>query len=493
MNPSIKYTLSHVVTLGIVLSTFAFNIQAQLPEPGAARSVQVPAVKEATLKNGLKVAVVERRAVPSVAVRLLVNAGSDKEDAKKAGLARLTASLLTKGTKTRTANEIAEQSEFNASSVFGFAQWHTANVGMGTLSSVFDTGMEIFADVVRNPVFPQSEIDLIKTLTLDGLKAQLSQPSALASYASSVYSFREHPVGGTPASISAIGKTDIETFYQKHYRPSGSVLIFVGDITLQKAVAEAEKYFGTWTSSDRSVSTAGWGSAAGARTSPQNIFSRFLVIDLPESGQASVNYFKSVYAGGRPTKDYYTASVLNSLLGGGYSSRLNQEVRIKRGLSYGARSFFSWRNGPPTFTVSTQTKDTSAAEVAELIVSELKRLAVTVADDPELDPRKAVLTGTFGRSLETNSGIALAVADLYSLGVSTSELNAYMGSVNGISNTAVRDYAKKFFVNGDIVIAGDYAKFKDDLAKRFPNIKVDVVKASELDIESPTLRKGDIQ
>lgn len=478
------------IALALFGSIFASAVEAQLPEPGPVRSVQVPAVKEATLKNGLKVAVVERRAVPSVSATLVFNAGSDKEDAKKAGLARLTASLLTKGTKTRTAVEIAEQSEFNASSVFGFAQWHTANVGMGVLTSGFDTGMGIFSDVVRNPTFPQSEIDLLKAQTLAGLKSQLSQPSSLASYAASVYSFREHPIGGTPASIESITKGDVEAFYQQHYRPAGAVLIFVGDITLEKAVAEAEKYFGAWEGKGVNISPGDWGASAG-RTS--EVFSRFLVIDLPESGQASVNYFKPVYSGGRKTKDFYTASVLNSLLGGGYSSRLNQEIRIKRGLSYGAGSSFSWRNGPPTFSVSTQTKDVSAAEVAELIFAELKRLGETPANDMELEPRKAVLTGTFGRNLETNSGIGSAIANLYSLSVSTSELNAYMASVDGVSTSAVRDFAKKYFVAGDIVIVGDYAKFKDDLAKRFPTTRIDVVKASDLDIESPTLRKGDVQ
>lgn len=480
------------IILGILLASSSLTASAQLPEPGPARSVQIPAVREAKLKNGLRVAVVERKAVPSISVTLQVNAGSDKEVPKKAGLARLTASLLTKGTKTRTANEIAEQSEFNASSVFGFAQWHTSNVGMTALTTGFDTGMDIFADVVRNPIFPESEISLLKTQTLAGLKSQLSQPSALASYASSVYSFREHPTSGTPASIESIGRVDVQNFYNSHYRPGNSVLIFVGDITLQKAVADAEKYFGSWLNLTVPVSSSATVGTPAKSGDPQ-IFSRFVVIDLPESGQASVNYFKAVSAGGRQSKDYYTASVLNSLLGGGYSSRLNQEIRIKRGLSYGARSFFSWRNGPPTFTVSTQTKDTSAAEVAELIVAELKRLAETDAAAAEVDPRKAVLTGGFGRSLETNNGIASAIADLYSLGVSTSELNAYMASVNGVSNTSVKDYARKFFINGDLMIVGDYAKFKDDLSKRFPNAKVDVVKASDLDIESPTLRKGDVQ
>ena len=478
--------------VGLLIASFAISVSAQLPEPGPERSVSVPAVKEARLKNGMRVAVVERRSVPSISVTFQVAAGSDKEAPKKAGLARLTASLLTKGTKTRTANEIAEQSEFNASSVFGSAQWHTATVGMTALTTSFDTGMDIFADVLRNPVFPDPEITLLKTQTLAGLKSQLSQPSALASYASSVYSFREHPIGGTPASIESIGRSDIQNFYNLNYRPDKSVLIFVGDITLEKAVAAAERYFGSWMNPTLPV---GGSARVGAPAKPgdQPIYSRFLVIDLPESGQASVNYFKAVNAGGRQSKDYYTASVLNSLLGGGYSSRLNQEIRIKRGLSYGAGSSFSWRNGPPTFAISTQTKDTSAAEVAELIVAELERLAKSESATAEFNPRKAVLTGGFGRSLETNSGIASALANLYSLGVGTSELNAYMSSVNGVSSAAVRDYAKKYFVEGDIVIAGDYSKFKDDLAKRFPNAKIDVIKASELDIESPTLRKGDIQ
>lgn len=482
------------VVVAAIVGSFCVSIaNAQLPEPGPARSVQIPAVKEATLKNGLKVAVVERSAVPSVSVSLVVSAGSDKEDPKKAGLARLTAGLLTKGTKTRSANQIAEEAEFNASPVFGSSQWHTAGVGMTVLTSGFDTGMDIFADVVRNPSFPQSEIDLLKTQSLAALKSQLNQPSSLASYASSVYSFREHPVGGTSASIASISRSDIEAFYQRNYRPGASVLVFVGDITLQKAVAEAEKYFGSWTNPTLPVSSSPARVGLTPRDQAPAVYSRVLVIDLPESGQASVNYFKPVYAGGRSSNDFYTASVLNSLLGGGYSSRLNQEIRIKRGLSYGAGSSFSWRNGPPTFSVSTQTKDVSAAEVAELIVAELNRLANTASDSAEFAPRKAVLTGTFGRSLETNGGIANAVANLYSLGVSTSELNAYMSSVDSVSSAAVRDYAKKYFVAGDLVIVGDYAKFKDDLAKRFPNARIDVVKASELDIESPTLKKGDIQ
>jgi zinc protease len=217
-----------------------------------------------------------------------------------------------------------------------------------------------------------------------------------------------------------------------------------------------------------------------------------LVVDLPNSGQASVNYFRPINSVGRNSADYYNASVLNSILGGGYSSRLNLEIRIKRGLSYGAGSGFAWRNAATNFSTRTQTKNESAAQVAELVIAELKRLADTNAADTELIPRKSVLTGGFGRNLETTGGLAGALSDLYSFGIPTAELNKYMNSVNSVGASNVKDFASKYLFGGDMVIVGDYAVFKDDLTKRFPNMKIDVVKADELNIESPTLRKSDI-
>jgi zinc protease len=217
-----------------------------------------------------------------------------------------------------------------------------------------------------------------------------------------------------------------------------------------------------------------------------------VVIDLPNSGQASVNYFRPVPAVGRKASDYYSASVLNSLLGGGYSSRLNQEIRIKRGLSYGAGSSFTWREGNSNFGTRTQTKNESAAEVAELVLAELKRLAETNAVETELNPRRLVLTGGFGRNLETTGGLTGALADLYSFGIPTSELNKYMSNISAVSPAKVKDFAAKYLYGGDLIIVGDYSVFKDDLAKRFPNMKVDVIKIDELNIESPTLKRSDV-
>jgi zinc protease len=477
----------------VIICTMASSLLAQdiIPAPGPAKSVTIPAVKEAKLKNGLTVAVVEKRSVPIVTVQLLIKSGASAENIKKAGLANLTADMLTKGTKTRTAEQIAEEMEFLGASINSGAGWNSSAVTISVTSDKLEQAMAIMADVVLNPSFKQEELDLLKSQTLDELKANLAQPAVLASYVASVRSFREHPAGGTIASIESIGRADVVEFHKSKYAPQQSVLIFAGDIGAADANKLAARFFEGWLASGP-VMTSGSTFSDGVGTS-KDIASRILVVDLPGAGQASVNFYRPIPAIGRSAKEYYTASVLNSLLGGGYSSRLNQEIRIKRGLSYGAGSSFGWRANTANFSTRTQTKNQSAAEVAELVIGELKRLAESDAAETDLNPRRLVLTGGFGRNLETTGGLAGALADLYSFGIPAGELNKYMNSVSAVTPANVKDFASKFLHDGEIVIVGDYSIFKDDLAKRFPNTKIDVIKASELDIESPTLRKGDVQ
>lgn len=482
----LKTIVSSVSFLSLCLCVSVANLLAQIPEPGPAKSVNIPAVKETRLKNGLTVAVVEKKGVPIVTVQLLVKAGASSEGMEKAGLANLTASMLTKGTKTRTAVQIAEEMEFLGGSIFSSAGWQNSSVGMSVTTDKFAQAMAILGDVALNPSFAESELELEKSQTLDELKYNLTQAGFLANYLASSYSFKEHPTGGTPTSIGSMTRGDVAGFYDRNYFPERSVLIFVGEISNSDAVAAAEKYFGKWTMSRGEGTGAGNGSGG---TTVTRIVGRLLVIDMPDSGQAAVNYFKPVLGIGRNDKEYYPASVLNSLLGGGYSSRLNQEIRIKRGLSYGAGSNFGWRGWKTNFSARTQTKNESAAEVADLIVAELKRLADTDPTDAELGPRKSVLAGGFGRNLETTQGLAGALADLYSFGIPTTELNAFVANVNAVPNASIKTFASRNFVNGDLVIVGDYAKFKDDLAKRFPGMTVDVIKADELDITKPNLRK----
>nr|MDQ3322633.1 insulinase family protein [Acidobacteriota bacterium] len=473
----------------------------------APKSVDIPAVKERKLSNGLTVAVVERRNVPLATVQLLVKSGAETEDAEKAGLANMTASLLTKGTKTRTATQIAEQMEFLGGSINTGASWNNSVVVVNVMVDKLDAAMVIMSDVVLNPLFRQEEIDLLRTQTLDGLNYNLKQPGFLANYVASLYSFNEHPAGGTPESLKSIKRDDVVNFHKENFEPQNAVLIFTGDITAVKANALAQKFFGrmrnavvqTESSQMQDTITTITESAESVKERRQSemrqpLLKRVLVVDLPNSGQAAVAFTKNAQAGGRivwndkknvgeTSTAYFPGLVLNSILGGGYSSRLNQEIRIKRGLSYGAGSGFAWRFYHTNFATRTQTKNESAAQVAELVLAEVKRLTEGAIADVELNPRKSVLTGGFGRNLETTEGLAAAVADLYSFGLPTSELNNYTKNVQAVSDAQIRQFAGESLNGGDIIIVGDYSIFKDDLAKRFPDVKIEVVKAGDLDLK----------
>lgn len=485
--------------VSLCLCVSAVNIFAQ-PSPSAPRSGSIPAVKEKKLANGLTVAVVERKNVPLVTVQLLIKSGASAEDASKAGLADMTASMLTKGTKTRTATQIAEQMEFLGGSINTGAGWNNSVVTITVTSDKLDQAMAIMADVVLNPAFNQKELDLLKSQALDGLTYNLTQPGFLATYVASKYSFEEHPAGGTPDSIKAATRADIVKFHRDNFKASNAVLIFAGSISPLNANAITQKYFRKWranrSNADREEIVMEAPAGAVSQTISIPLLNRIVVVDLPNSGQAAVNYNTNVDSGrafGNDGSDkistYFPASVLNSLLGGGYSSRLNQEIRIKRGLSYGAGSSFAWREYYSNFGTRTQTKNESAAEVAELVLAEVKRLTEGAIPDSDLTPRKSVLTGGFGRNLETTGGLAASLADLYSFGIPASALNAYVGSVNAVTDAQIREFAAANLLGGDIIIVGDYSIFKDDLAKRFPNIKVDVIKAAELDISKDNLRK----
>ena len=475
---------SIAVSLLCLFSPPEIKAQVAQPNAGPAKSVNIPAVKESKLANGLRVAVVHKPNVPLVTIQLIITSGASLEPVEKAGLADMTASMLTKGTKTRSATQIAEEVEFLGGFIFSGANWNASTVNITVTTDKLDAAMTILSDVVLNPSFDEKELDLLKSQSLDGLVFNLTQPGFLANYVASSFTFGEHPTNGTPDSIKSISRNDIIDFQSQWFSPANGILIFAGDIDARKADALAAKFFGQW----KAGSTGAKSTASAANSHSSG--GRLLVIDLPNSGQAAVTYAKALDSFRRVESTYYfPASVLNSVLGGGYSSRLNQEIRIKRGLSYGAGSAFAWRRVGSNFSTRTQTKNESAPEVVELVLAEINRLANGEIPDQELVPRKSVLTGGFGRNLETTRGVANALAELYGFGVPTTELNSYTNSVNGVSEAQIRNLAAKNLLGGDIIIVGDYSKFKDDLAKRFPKMKTEVIKADELDITKPNLRK----
>jgi zinc protease len=493
-NSALIFVLSCSVFFLACLSASSFG-QEKPPAPGAPRRINIPQVVEKRLPNGLTVVTVQRTGSPLVAARLMIGVGSTAEQLQSAGLANMTSDLITKGTKTRDATKIAEDLEFLGADLGTTVGLDITNLSLSVTSDKVEKALSVLSDLVLNPTFPRSEIDLLKSQKIDELTANLSTPGFLTSYVASVYSYRASPASGTPASLQTMTRDQVAEFYRAHYVPKAATLFFVGDITPAEAYRIAQANFGSWTGTEaRTERSAGFDSRIDM-TGPVPIVKRVLVIDLPKSGQASVIFAKDLpylgHTGANNTvgREYFPGVLTNSVLGGGYSSRLNLEIRIKRGLSYGAGSGISWRPMAARFSTRVQTKNESAAEVAELTIEQLRKMAAGDATASELAARRAALIGDFDLHLETDAELLDVIADLYANHLSTDELAGYEKNVSAVDLAAMKQFAERNFVGGDVILAGDYSIFKDDLKKRFPNTPITVIEADKLDLTKPNLQK----
>ena len=461
-------------------------VQETPPPPAAPRSVSVPKPVERTLSNGLRVIVVENHSTPLVGAQLLVKNGGEVDPASLSGLADMTASLLTKGTKTRTAPQIAQEIEALGGVLNSFAGWDASRASVNVIASKTEPALAILADVVRNPVFQDEEIERLRQQYLDNLSVGMNSPGQLASWVASRVVFGDspygHPVSGTPASIQRIQRKEVADFHARLYRPDNAVLVLGGDIKAADAFKLAERLFGDWAKPSAALSAA---AAARAEGAPKR---RVVVVDMPGAGQAAVVFARRGIA--RTDPEFYTGLVANSVLSG-YSGRLNQEIRIKRGLSYGARSSLDARRDVGPFVASAQTKNISGAEVAQLLVGELTRLSSEAVSEAELMPRKAVVIGNFGRSLETTEGLVAQIASLALYGLSLDEINRYIASVQAVTPAQIQKFAGSRLgaADANIVIVGDAKDFIEPLRKQFP--EVEVIKKDELDLDTGKLRKTD--
>jgi zinc protease len=464
--------------------------QATPPPPAAPRSVTVPKPVERTLTNGLRVVVVERSNMPLVSAAFVIKNGGEVDPAQLAGVADLTASLLTKGTATRTAPQIAEAIEALGGSIESGARWDASTASVGVMSSRINPAMEILADVVRRPTFKDEEIERLRQQYLDDLTVALGQPGSIARYVASRVVFGDapygHPLSGTPESIARIKRDDIMRMHATYYRPDNAILVIGGDIRADDAFKTAERFFGDWQKPAAPLpapSAKAAGAPAPGATAAQP---RIVVIDKPDAGQAAVLVARTGIR--RTDPEFFRGIVANSVLSG-YSGRLNQEIRIKRGLSYGARSALETRREIGPFTAEAQTKNESGAVVAGLLLGELNRLANGELPDAELTPRKAVLIGGFARNLETADGLVAQVANLALYGLNFEEINSYINNVQRITAKDVQGFAGSRLDSraANVIIVGDAKKFLPELQKQYKN--VEVIPVAELDLNIAQLRK----
>ncbi len=458
--------------------------QATPPPPAPPRSVEFPKPVERTLPNGLRVIVVERAGMPLVAAQLLIKNGAEMDPPELAGLSNMTADLLTKGTEKRNATQIAEAIEALGASLDTAARWDASRVNINVMSPKIGQALEILADVVRRPTFKDDEIERLRQQTLDDLTVELGDPGSIARYVASRAVFGDEaygqPLAGTPQSIARIDRNEIVKYHTRFYRPDNAILILGGDIKAAGAFKLAQQYFADWPRPATPLPPLTPTKAADAAQS------KVIVIDKPDAGQAAVIVARRGID--RRDPDFFKAMVTNSVLSG-YSGRLNQEIRIKRGLSYGAGSTLDMRRTVGPFSASSQTKNPTAAQVADLLVGEVSRLSSAAVPDIELSPRKAVVIGNFARNLETASGLVSQVGSLALYGINFDEINRYIGNVQAITAADVQTFAgSRLDAKGlNVIIVGNAKEFLPELQKHYP--QVEVIPVAELDLNTALLRK----
>lgn len=444
----------------------------------------LPKPVERTLPNGLRVIVAQSSELPLVTADLTVKVGAWADPAGLAGSAAMTANMLTEGTKTRSAQQVASQVEALGATLSSGAALEASSVTLNVMPDKLDAAMAIMADVAKNPAFAAEELERQRQQALDGLSVAYQEPGSVAGFAAAPVVFGGTPFGhvptGTPASIAKLKPEHLTAIHQAWFRPDNAVLVLTGAITPEQGFALAERTFGDWVKPAAPLAAT---PAVRPVARP-----RAVAIDLPGTGQAAVTVVGPAIA--RSDPDYYPGMVAATVLGGGYSARLNQEIRIKRGLSYGARARLSTGRTTGSFSASAQTKNESAPEVLDLIKAELTKLAAEPASAEELKARKSVLVGGFGRELATTDGLADILGNLALYGVPLDEITAYTTKVEAVTAPQVQGFAGKVLdpARASVIVAGDAKAFSAGLKAKLPGLEV--IPVDQLDLDTASLRKA---
>jgi zinc protease len=481
-SPNIQAPTLNIPQSDIPVFTLAAEGQREAPPaPGTPVDARIPDSSQRTLANGLRVIVAPNRALPLVSADLRVASGGSADPADRAGLASMTADLLTRGTTTRSATEIARQIESLGADISSGAGVDSSAVSLQTRADRVDEAFTVFADVARNPAFAQEELDRAQQEALDGLQVALSQPGSIAGFAMTRAIYGEAPYGAVASerSLSAITRDELGVYHSTYWRPDNAVLVIAGHVSPEEGFALAERHFGEWPRpvAARPAQPDASASAPGPRA---------IVIDLPQTGQAAVSMGLRGVA--RTDADYFPLLVANNVLGGGYSARLNNEIRIRRGLSYGAGSSLQARMAPGPIVASAQTRNDAAVQVYQLMRAEIDRIGDELVPESELTARKAVLIGGFGRSIETTSGLAGQISTLALYGLPPERLGAYVSDVSSVTPEQARAAAARYFDpdRADVVIVGDAQHFYD----AFRRVRRDAerIPASDLNLDEEALR-----
>ncbi|MBN2579722.1 MAG: insulinase family protein [Pirellulales bacterium] len=437
-----------------------------LPSPGPTPKLNLPPFHREKLSNGMELLVVEKHALPTVALNLVFPVGRTAEPPSKLGLAGLTAAVWDEGTKTRTAEQIADELAGLGASLSCSTDWNTSAVRLFTLKRHLPAALAVYADVLRNPVFPERELAREKNILLGRLIQARNEPTILAMLAVGPTLYGpDHPYGqppfGTPKTLASLAQADLADFYRGHFRPEQATLIAVGDVTPAELTAELEKALGGWKSEAADLPQEQLPPLPAPKPT------RIVLVDKPGSAQSVITVAQ--VGPQRTSPDYYALSVMNTLFGGQFMSRLNMNLREAKGYTYGARSTFDWRirqPGPFLAYSSVQTAVTAPA-LTEFLKEYRGITGAQPVQPAELDFGKAYLVRAFPADFETSGQIAGHLETLVEFRLPDDYFNAYIPRIDAVTADDVIDAAKKH-IDLDrqaIIIVADRENVEPELRK----------------------------
>jgi zinc protease len=438
------------------------------PQPLAPRPINIPTPVEFTLSNGLRVVLVEDSRLPLVTYRMLFRAGDARNPADAPGLLDFVNDLVTEGTETRTSRQIDEELARIGASLSAVSNADYTTVSASSLSFYNDQLLNLMADVLLRPTFPQAEIDLLKNNTRQALQLQRTQPGFLQNERFSRVLYGDHPysiVSTNPEAIDRITRERIMEFYRQVYTPANGILIVVGDVRRETLTRRLNELFANWRGGESMTQTRF--PAPPARTA-RTIY----VVDRPGSAQSSIAIGNLGIA--RNSPDYFPALLMNTVLGSGISSRLDLNLRENKGYTYGAGSSFDMRREAGTFQASAEVRTPVTGASLREFFFELDRLRAEGITEEELNSAKSYLTGIFPLRLETQEGLINQLVTIKMFDLPANYLQTYRERVNAVTREQIQQAARQY-VQSDraaIVIVGDAGQIMDQIRPFAQNIEI---------------------
>lgn len=425
--------------------------RSHAPTLGPPPKVSLPPIVTRELPNGLKLMIVEQHELPLADFVLVVGSGGTVDPSGKPGVANLTSTMLIEGTATRSSLEIADQLAFLGIGLGTNSNWDASTVSLHTPIAQLDSALALFADVILKPSFPTSEFERIRKNRLTELIQLKDRPTAIANqaYASILYG-TSHPYGqaliGTEASITGMATSNLVNYYKTHFFPNNSTLIIVGDVNPAQIEQRIAGIFGNW--------QRGTVPAYALGDAPKASGTTVYLIDKPGATQSS---FRIGSIGvPRSTKDYFALTVMNTILGGSFTSRLNQNLRETHGYTYGARSGFDMRRAAGPFTASAEVVAAKSDSGLIEFMKELNAIRNTVPA-VELFKAKRYLQLGLPADFETTQQIATALVPVALYNLPLDYYNTYVQNIEAITQADVQRVAKQYINPASlaIVIVGD--------------------------------------